>query len=99
MYSVDNLYKYFGHRSGATEGGSEPSDTRIVFMKVYFENVNFEKVGRRQQKLEKLHRTLNGLKMVRGLDKKIRGGSRISGKGVQMYKGRGFAILIFSHFS
>ena len=27
-----------------------------------------------------------------------RGGSRISGKGVHMYKGTGFAFLIFSHF-
>ena len=26
-------------------------------------------------------------------------GSRISGKGVQMYKGTGFALLILSHFS
>ena len=52
-------------------------------MKVCFENVNFEKVSRRQQKLDKLHSTLNGLKMVRCLDKNIRGGSRISGKGVR----------------
>ena len=28
-----------------------------------------------------------------------RGGSRISGKGVQMYKGVGFSLLILSHFS
>ena len=28
-----------------------------------------------------------------------RGGSRISGKGVHMYKGTGFAFLILSHFS
>ena len=28
-----------------------------------------------------------------------RGGSRISGKGVHMYKGVGFALLILSHFS
>ena len=28
-----------------------------------------------------------------------RGGSRISGKGVHMYKGVGFAMLILSHFS
>ena len=27
-----------------------------------------------------------------------RGGSRISGKGVHMYKGVGLALLIFSHF-
>ena len=27
------------------------------------------------------------------------GGSRISGKGVYMYKGAGFAFLILSHFS
>ena len=27
------------------------------------------------------------------------GGSRISGKGVQMYKGRGFALTILSYFS
>ena len=29
----------------------------------------------------------------------IRGGSRISGKGVHIYKGEGFALLISSHFS
>ena len=28
-----------------------------------------------------------------------RGGSRISGKDVHMYKGKGFAFLILSHFS
>ena len=28
-----------------------------------------------------------------------RGGSRISGKGVHMYKGAGYAFLILSHFS
>ena len=28
-----------------------------------------------------------------------RGGSRISGKGVHMYKGAGIAFLILSHFS
>ena len=28
-----------------------------------------------------------------------RGGSRISGKGVHMYKDAGFAFLILSHFS
>ena len=28
-----------------------------------------------------------------------RGGPRISGKGVHMYKGAGFAFLILSHFS
>ena len=30
---------------------------------------------------------------------KSRGGSRISGKGVRMYKGMGFALLIISIFS
>ena len=29
----------------------------------------------------------------------IRGGSRISGKGVRLYKGMGFALLILYHFS
>ena len=29
----------------------------------------------------------------------LQGGSRISGKGVHMYKGAGFFLLILSHFS
>ena len=45
--SADNLYKQFGHKSILTErssqSGSKPFDTLIVFLKEFFEEVNFEK--------------------------------------------------------
>ena len=45
--SADYLYKQFGPRSGPTEcqswSGSKRFDTLIVFLKQFFEKVNFEK--------------------------------------------------------
>ena len=51
LSSAYNLCKQFGSRSGSTEfwsgSGSNPSDTLIVFLKEYFEKVNFEKKASR----------------------------------------------------
>ena len=47
LWSADNLCKQFGSRSGLTEGGSRYGfklfDTLMVFLKEFFEKVNFEK--------------------------------------------------------
>ena len=46
LSSDDNLYKQVGPRSGPTErwawSGSNPFDTPIVFLKDFFERINFE---------------------------------------------------------
>ena len=58
MLSADKLCKQFGPRPGPTEcrscSGSKLFDTLIVFLKEFFEKVNFEKISRQHQKHEKL---------------------------------------------
>ena len=41
----------------------------------------------------------NSSNLSSGTNRPIRGGSIITGKGVHIYKGVGFALLIVSHFS
>ena len=49
--SADNLYKQFGPRSGRTtclaRSGSKLFDTLMVFLKEFFEKVDFEKTQQR----------------------------------------------------
>ena len=50
--SADNLCKQFGPRPGPTKcrawSGSKLFDTLMVFLKEFFENVDSEKISRRQ---------------------------------------------------
>ena len=54
LSSADNLCKQFGPRSGPTKHGawsrSKLLDTLIVFLKEYFEKVNFEKKSQQMTK-------------------------------------------------
>ena len=57
MSSADKLCKQFGPRPGPecwSCSGSKLFDTLIVFLKEFFEKVNFKKISRRHQKHEKL---------------------------------------------
>ena len=51
--SADNLGKQFGPRSGPTNrwarSGSRLFDILMVFLKDFFQKVNFEKISRRQK--------------------------------------------------
>ena len=53
VVSADKLYKQFGPRSGPTKRrafyGFKLLDTPMVFLKEFFENVDFEKISRRQK--------------------------------------------------
>ena len=54
--SADNRCKRFAPRSGPTKrrarSGSKLSDTLMVFLKEFFEKVNFEKISRRQKSVQ-----------------------------------------------
>ena len=56
--SADNLYKQFGPRSGPTKcqawSGSKLFDALIVFLKEFFEKVDFEKNHQTTKKREKI---------------------------------------------
>ena len=58
--SADNFCKQFGTRSGPTErltcSGSKLFDTLMVFLKEFFEKVDFEKNQQTTKKHEKLPR-------------------------------------------
>ena len=56
MSSADNLYKQFGPRSGPTKcrawSGPKLFDTLMVFLKEFFEKVDFEISSRRQKSMQ-----------------------------------------------
>ena len=54
MSSADNLGKQFGLRSGPTNPGSKLFDILMVFLKEFFQKVNFEKKSADNKKAWKI---------------------------------------------
>ena len=56
MSSADKFYKQYGPRSGVIKrqawSGSKLFDTLIVFLKEFFEKVDFEKKSRQQKSMQ-----------------------------------------------